>query len=136
MVGEGLSEEVIGVSLSDATARGGAFQTQEEAGAKACRGDMACFKEQEEASVAGPQGVRMGKGREEVGGEARRPGLPSCGKELGFFNYDRKPVESYAEEQAACIFKRFFCLLYGWKMYTIGRSGSQGSSEEEVMVMM
>lgn len=96
MVGEGLSEEVIGVSLSDATARGGAFQTQEEAGAKACGGDMACFKEQAEASVAGPQGVRMGKGGE-VGGEARWPGLPSCGKELGFLNYDRKPVEAYVE---------------------------------------
>lgn len=130
MVGEGLSEEVMGVSLSDATARGGAFQTQEEAGAKACGGDMACFKEQEEASVAGPPGVRMGKGRE-VGGKARRPGLPSCGKELGLLNYDRKPVEGYVEEQADCIFKSFLCLLRGRKMDTTGRSGSPESSEEE-----
>lgn len=135
MAGEGLSEEVIGVSLSDTPARGGAFQTQEEAGAKACCGDMACSKEQAEASVAGPQGVRMGNGREGGGGEARWPGLPSCGKELGVLNYDRKPVEGYVEEQAGCIFKRFLCLLYGRKMDTIGRSGSQESSEEEGMVV-
>lgn len=75
------------------------------------------------------------KGREEVGEEARWLGLPCCGKELGVLNYDRKPMEGYVEEQADSIFKRFLCRLCGRRIYTIDRSGSQESSEEEVVVM-
>lgn len=85
--------------------------------------------------VAGPPGVRAG-GKE--GGSVWRgqmPGLRRCGKELGVLNYDRKPVEGYVEEQPDSILKRFLCLLYERRIYTIGRTGSQESSEKEVMVM-
>lgn len=60
---------------------------------------------------------------------------PRCGKELGVLNCGRKPVERYVEEQADSVFKRFLCRLCGRRSYTIDRSGSQESSEEEVVVM-
>lgn len=58
-----------------------------------------------------------GKGREEVGEEARWLGLPRCGKALGVLNYDRKPMEGYVEEQADSIFKRFVCRLWKENLY-------------------
>lgn len=71
-------------------------------------------------------GERKGRGVERPGGRA----FP-LEEGAWVLNPSRKPVEGYVEERADGTCERSLSLLYGSRIYRIGRSGSQESSEGE-----